>query len=135
MVSATTSGDIGRLKDSVERHMIRYSSAFAPYFGTKARGTFIYDENGRAILDFCSGQMCATLGHNHPAVVEAIEQSCRDAIHLFSGLLSPPVVRLAEELGAILPAALQKMMFVSTGAESNEVALRMAKLKTGRAHV
>ena len=121
MVSATTSGDIGRLKESVDRHMIRYSSAFAPYFGTKARGTFIYDENGREILDFCSGQMCATLGHNHPAVVEAIEQSCRDAIHLFSGLLSPPVVRLAEELGAILPAALQKMMFVSTGAESNEV--------------
>ena len=130
-MSATTSGDMGRLKESVARHMIRYSSAFAPYFGTKARGTCIYDENGREILDFCSGQMCATLGHNHPAVIEAIEQSCRDAIHLFSGLLSPPVVRLAEELGAILPAALQKMMFVSTGAESNEVALRMAKLKTG----
>jgi 2,2-dialkylglycine decarboxylase (pyruvate) len=46
-------------------------------------------------------------------------------------VLSPPVVRLAEELGAILPPALQKMMFMSTGSESNEAALRMAKLKTG----
>jgi 4-aminobutyrate aminotransferase-like enzyme len=44
---------VGRLKESVERHMIRYSSAFAPYFGTKASGTCIYDENGREILDFC----------------------------------------------------------------------------------
>jgi len=130
-VSANTSGDVGRLKEAVDKHMIRYVGAFAPYFGMKARGSFIYDESGREILDFCSGQMCATLGHNHPAVTEAIEQSCRDAIHLFSGLLSPPVVRLAEELGAILPPALQKMMFMSTGSESNEAALRMAKLKTG----
>ena len=113
------------------KHMIRYVGAFAPYLGTKARGSYIYDDTGRAILDFCSGQMCATLGHNHPAVTEAIEQSCRDVIHLFSGVLSPPVLRLAEELGAILPPGLQKMMFMSTGSESNEAAVRMAKLKTG----
>ena len=97
----------------------------------RASGTTIYDETGRAVLDFCSGQMCATLGHNHPAVTEAIEQSCRDVVHLFSGLISPPVVHLAEELGALLPAALQKMMFMSTGSESNEAALRIAKLHTG----
>jgi 2,2-dialkylglycine decarboxylase (pyruvate) len=130
-VSSETSGDLGRLKQSMGKHMIRYVGAFAPYLGTKARGSYIYDDTGRAILDFCSGQMCATLGHNHPAVTEAIEQSCRDVVHLFSGVLSPPVLRLAEELGAILPAGLQKMMFMSTGSESNEAALRIAKLKTG----
>ncbi|HZB37759.1 MAG TPA: aminotransferase class III-fold pyridoxal phosphate-dependent enzyme, partial [Beijerinckiaceae bacterium] len=130
-MSTETSGDLGRLKQSVGKHMIRYVGAFAPYLGTKARGSYIYDDTGRAILDFCSGQMCATLGHNHPAVTEAIEQSCRDVVHLFSGVLSPPVLRLAEELGAILPAGLQKMMFMSTGSESNEAALRIAKLKTG----
>jgi 2,2-dialkylglycine decarboxylase (pyruvate) len=130
-VSTESTGEVERLKASVGKHMIRYVGAFAPYLGAKARGSYIYDDAGRAILDFCSGQMCATLGHNHPAVTEAIEQSCRDAIHLFSGVLSPPVLRLAEELGAILPPGLQKMMFMSTGSESNEAALRMAKLKTG----
>ncbi|MCC2662287.1 MAG: aspartate aminotransferase family protein [Geminicoccaceae bacterium] len=130
-MSMDTSGDLGRLRESIGKHMIRYVGAFAPYLGAKARGSYIYDDSGRAILDFCSGQMCATLGHNHPAVTEAIEQSCRDVIHLFSGLLSPPVVRLAEELGAILPPGLQKMMFMSTGSESNEAAVRMAKLKAG----
>ena len=116
-MSAQSSGDLGRLKEAANKHMIRYVTAFAPYFGMKAKGTYIYDDQGREILDFCSGQMCATLGHNHPAVTEAIEKSCEDVVHLFSGLLSPPVVRLAEELGAILPPGLQKMMFMSTGSE------------------
>jgi 2,2-dialkylglycine decarboxylase (pyruvate) len=123
--------DFAALRQSAEKHMFRYVANFAPYFGTRASGSFIYDENGRAILDFCSGQMCATLGHNHPAVIAAIESACRDVLHLFSGVLSPPVVQLAEELGSILPPALQKMMFMSTGSESNEAALRIAKLKTG----
>ncbi|MFZ0849012.1 MAG: aspartate aminotransferase family protein [Hyphomicrobiaceae bacterium] len=130
-MSAQSSGDLGRLKEAASKHIIRYVTAFAPYLGTKAKGTYIYDDQGREILDFCSGQMCVTLGHNHPAVTEAIEKSCEDVVHLFSGLLSPPVLRLAEELAAILPPNLQKMMFMSTGSESNEAAVRMAKLKSG----
>lgn len=130
-VSGQTSGDYGRLKEAIGKHMFRYVGAFAPYLGTRASGTTIYDETGRAILDFCSGQMCATLGHNHPAVSEAIERSCRDVIHLFSGVLSPPVLELAESLGALLPPGLQKMMFMSTGSESNEAAMRVAKLASG----
>jgi 2,2-dialkylglycine decarboxylase (pyruvate) len=130
-VSAEKSVEHERLSAAVRRHMFRYAGQFAPYFGVRGAGSYIYDERGRAILDFCSGQMCATLGHNHPAIVEAIERSCREVIHLFSGLLSPPVVELAEELGAILPDGLQKMMFMSTGSESNEAALRAAKLASG----
>ena len=75
-MSAQSSGDLGRLKDAASKHMIRYVGAFAPYFGMRAKGAYIYDDQGREILDFCSGQMCATLGHNHPAVTEAIEKSC-----------------------------------------------------------
>ncbi|HYF07994.1 MAG TPA: aspartate aminotransferase family protein [Acetobacteraceae bacterium] len=129
-MSTPSSGDVGRLREAVDRHLFRYTAAFAPWFAMRAKGTEIYDETGRAVLDFCSGQMCATLGHNHPAVTEAIERSCRDVVHLFSGLVSPPVVELAEELGALLPPALQKMMFMSTGSESNEAALRIAKMHT-----
>ena len=123
--------DTADLRQAVERHLFRYAGSFAPYFGVRASGSYIYDEDGRAVLDFCSGQMCATLGHNHPAVTEAIEASCREVIHLFSGVLPPPVVRLAEALAGLLPPSLQRMMFLSTGGESNEAALKMAKLKTG----
>ncbi|MDX2216848.1 MAG: aspartate aminotransferase family protein [Oculatellaceae cyanobacterium bins.114] len=114
----------------VEDHLIRYGGSFAPMLIQQARGTYLYDQSGRAILDFTSGQMCATLGHNHPAVVEAIHKACEGVLHLYSGMLSPSVAQLAELLCSLLPPQLQKVLFVNTGSESNEAALRMAKLKT-----
>ncbi|MBF2046285.1 MAG: aspartate aminotransferase family protein [Leptolyngbya sp. IPPAS B-1204] len=115
----------------VDAHLIRYAGGFAPLIIERAEGAYVYDHTGRAILDFTSGQMCSTLGHNHPAIVAAIEQACREAIHLFSGMLSPAVVHLAQALAELLPPQLQKMIFLNTGGESNEAALRIAKLKTG----
>lgn len=91
----------------------------------------LHTSDGREILDFTSGQMCATLGHNHPAITEAVERSCREVLHLFSGMLSPPVIALARELAAMLPEPLDKVMLLNTGAESNEAALRLAKPVTG----
>ena len=46
-------------------------------------------------------------------------------------MISPPVVQLAEKLTGLLPNGLDKAMFLSTGAESNEAAIKMAKLYTG----
>ncbi|MEO0824146.1 MAG: aspartate aminotransferase family protein [Cyanobacteria bacterium J06639_16] len=116
---------------TVDDHLIRYTSKFSPVVIERASGAYIYDRSGRAILDFTSGQMCSTLGHNHPAIVEAIQHACQDAIHLFSGMLSPAVIHLAEALCELLPPTLQKVLFLNTGSESNEAALRMAKLNTG----
>ena len=116
---------------AVERHMVRYAGDFFPFLIERAAGCYIYDDSGREILDFTSGQMCATLGHSHPSIVGAIQKSCQQAMHLFSWVLSPPVVELCQELAALLPPSLQKVMLLNTGAESNEAALRMAKLKTG----
>jgi 2,2-dialkylglycine decarboxylase (pyruvate) len=124
-----------RLQDAVEQHMIRYIGDFPPFFVERAEGSYIYDDHGRRILDFTSGQMCATLGHNHPEVVAAIHKSCESAIHLFSWLLAPQVVELCSELAALLPPQLQKVILLNTGSEANEVALRMAKLVTGRHEV
>lgn len=122
--------DSEALWQEIDKHLIRYGGSFAPMLIARARGTYLYDQSGRSILDFTSGQMCATLGHNHPAVVEAIHKACEGVLHLYSGMLSPSVVQLAEMLCQLLPPQLQKVMFVNTGSESNEVALRMAKLKT-----
>ncbi|HEY7943069.1 MAG TPA: aminotransferase class III-fold pyridoxal phosphate-dependent enzyme, partial [Casimicrobiaceae bacterium] len=119
------------LHRAVRENLIRYGAEFHPEFIVRARGSYIYDENGRAILDFTSGQMCATLGHNHPAIVAAIEKSCREVLHLFSGMLSPAVAALARRMAATLPRSLSKLIFLNTGGESNETALRLAKKFTG----
>jgi 2,2-dialkylglycine decarboxylase (pyruvate) len=118
-----------------DRHLIRYGSEFVPRLIAKARGAVVWDTDGQEILDFTSGQMCSTLGHNHPRIVAAIQEACEGAIHLFSGMMSPAVVTLSERLSAMLPPSLSKAMFLNTGAEANEAALKMAKLHSGKYEV
>jgi 2,2-dialkylglycine decarboxylase (pyruvate) len=115
--------------------LIRYGASFTPGVVRSASGSFVELEDGRRVLDFTAGQICATIGHNHPRVVEAIERACRDVLHLNSWSLSPPVLRLAERLVGTLPPKLSRAMFLSTGGEANEAALRMAKLFSGRFEV
>ena len=115
-----------------DEHLIRYGMPFAPSLIARARGTLIWDIEGREILDFTSGQMCSTLGHNHPRIVEAIHDACEGALHLFSGMLSPPVVALSQRLAQMLPRHLSRALFLSTGAEANEAAMKLAKLHSGR---
>jgi 2,2-dialkylglycine decarboxylase (pyruvate) len=116
---------------SAEKHLIRYGGAFEPAIIERAKGSFVYDAQDRPILDFTSGQMSALLGHSHPKIVEAIQGQTEKVIHLFSGMLSRPVVDLAERLAELAPG-LDKALLLSTGAESNEAAIRMAKLVTGK---
>jgi 2,2-dialkylglycine decarboxylase (pyruvate) len=112
-------------------HLIRYGGGFTPRIIERAAGSFVYDESGSAILDFTSGQMSAVLGHSHPDIVAAVSQAIGTLSHLYSGMLSRPVVELAQRLSATLPETLTKSMLLTTGAESNEAAIKMAKLYTG----
>jgi 2,2-dialkylglycine decarboxylase (pyruvate) len=112
-------------------HLIRYTSETFPEIIVRAKGSWVWDRQGRAILDFTSGQMCATLGHSHPAIVEALKTSADNAIHLFSAMIPDTVEELSERMAAILPAPLSKSMFVNTGGEANEIALKIAKFATG----
>jgi 2,2-dialkylglycine decarboxylase (pyruvate) len=130
-VAPTSVATDAELWQVVDQHLVRYGGTFAPRLIERAQGSYLYDRQGCKILDFTSGQMCATLGHNHPDVVQAIHQACDEVLHLFSGMLSPAVVELAETLCQLLPPGLQKALFLNTGSEANEAALRMAKLHTG----
>jgi len=112
-------------------HLIRYGGPFPDFLIARADGSWLTTEDGRRVLDFTSGQMCATLGHGHPAILDAMRAAGGRAVHLFSGFLSRDVTELARELMALLPEPLARAMFLSTGGEANEAALRLAKLHTG----
>ena len=115
-----------------DRHLIRYGPPFTPEIIVRAEGAYLVTDAGRRVLDFTSGQMSAILGHAHPEIVATVRAQVAELDHLFSGMLSRPVVDLARRLAETLPAPLQKVLLLSTGAESNEAAIRMAKLVTGR---
>ncbi len=115
----------------VDEHLLHYGRDFVREFIDRASGSYLYTTGGRAIIDFSSGQMCATLGHNHDALLAAMRRSADSVIHLDSTMLSPAIAHLARELCELLPPQLSKVLFLNTGAESNEAAIRLAKLYTG----
>ncbi|WP_428485010.1 aspartate aminotransferase family protein [Rhodopila sp.] len=120
------------LRNAAKTYLTRYGGDAFPNLFVAAKGTVVSDDTGRDILDFTSGQMCATIGHNHPAIVEAVHRAGEKAFHLFSGMIPEVVAELGQTLALDwMPSGLSKSLFVSTGAESNEAALRMAKLHTG----
>ncbi len=114
-----------------QRHMLSYGGDFVPFVPARAEGSFLYDAAGRRVLDFTSGQMSAILGHSHPEIVAAIREQAGRLDHLFSSMLSEPVVALADSLAGLVPD-LPKIMLLSTGGEANEAAIRLAKLVTGK---
>lgn len=116
----------------VDRHVVRYGATFVPRIIERGKGSYVYDRDGNAILDFTSGQMSSVLGHSHPDIVATVSEAVSTLDHLYSGMLSAPVVDLARTLSDTLPDPLTKVLLLSTGAESNEAAIKMAKLYTGR---
>ena len=115
--------------------LVRYGGDFIDSVVRRASGSFVETVDGQRVLDFTAGQICATVGHNHPRVVAAIEAACREVVHLNSWMLSEPVLALAERLVGTLPDPLRRAMFLSTGGEGIEAALRISKLFTGRFEV
>ena len=114
-----------------ERHLLRYGGVFVDFVPVRAEGAFLYDARGRRVLDFTSGQMSAILGHCHPEIVATMREAAGRLDHLFSSMISPEVVELAEALARLVPS-LPKAMLLSTGGEANEAAIKIAKLVTGR---
>jgi 2,2-dialkylglycine decarboxylase (pyruvate) len=117
-----------------DRNLLRYmgvGGSFTPFVPDRAEGSWLYDRSGRKVLDFTSGQMSSVLGHAHPDLVEALRSAAGRLDHLFSMMISQPVVDLAAALADLLPG-LPRSMFLSTGGESVEAAIRLAKVVTGK---
>src|SRR4051795_8389995 len=122
---------------ALARHLIRYQGhgTFSPDVVARAEGSSVFTDDGRELLDFTSDQMSAILGHSHPDIVATVREQVGRLDHLYSGMLSRPVLDLARRLAGTLPEPLEKVLLLTTGAEANEAALRMAKLVTGRYEV
>jgi 2,2-dialkylglycine decarboxylase (pyruvate) len=128
--------------NNVDNHVLRYGAPkFMPAIIDHAEGSYIYTEDGRKILDFTSGQMSATLGHAHPAIIATIQRSYPRLDHLFSAMLSRPVINLTTRLTSLTSDAmdvegnhekLDRAVLLTTGSEVNDAAIRLAKLVTGK---
>jgi 2,2-dialkylglycine decarboxylase (pyruvate) len=125
------SGTGGTFQQRADRHLLHYGCDFARFVPVRASGVYLYDAGGARMLDFTSGQMSSILGHSHPEILATIRDAAGKLDHLFSAMISEPVVGLAEKLSEQIPE-LSKTMLLSTGGEANECAIKLAKTVTGK---
>ncbi|MDP3892768.1 acetylornithine transaminase [Nocardioides sp.] len=117
----------------------RYSNALMNTFGlpqialVRGEGAHVWDADGNEYIDFLGGIAVNTLGHAHPALVEAVDTQMRTLGHVSNFFLSEPQVALAEKLLALLGQE-GHVFFANSGAEANEAAFKLTR-RTGRTHV
>ena len=124
--------DERELARQAEASLLHYGTSWFPEFIVNASGQSVTTASGHHMLDWTSGQMSCLIGHGNPEIAETLSEHAKNLDHLFSGMLSPPVVRLATRLTSLTPPGLDKAFFLSTGGESNEAAIRLAKMFTGK---
>jgi 2,2-dialkylglycine decarboxylase (pyruvate) len=96
------------------------------------RGCRVVDADGNSLLDLEAGQICAILGHGHPKLLARLAEQMEKLAHCGTAYLSEPVFEGAKKMAGIVPGDLKKTVFLSTGAEANECAFRIAKIFTGK---
>ena len=104
---------------------------------SRASGTYIYDKNGKAYLDFVAGVSACPLGHNHPKVVNAIKEQLDKYMHVmvYGEYIQKPAVALTKLLANNLPEPLETTYLTNSGTEAIEGAIKLAKRATGRSEI
>ncbi len=98
----------------------------------RGKGEMLYDPEGNEYLDLVAGIAVNVLGHSHPAVVKAACEQAGRLVHVSNLYQIREQALLAEALASTMPPSLCRSMFVNSGAEANEAALKLAVKKTGR---
>ncbi|WP_427138213.1 acetylornithine transaminase [Psychrobacillus psychrodurans] len=96
----------------------------------KGKGTIVTDDTGKDYLDFTSGIAVLSLGHTHPAIVQAIQQQSEKIWHVSNLFESPEQEKLAETL--VNDTHFAHTFFCNSGAEANEAAIKLARKHTGK---
>lgn len=121
--------------NTIDTKLLYFGSLITRRIIVKAEGVYIYTDDGQKILDFTSGQMSCLIGHGNKEVSDVISWHAKHLDHLFSGMVCPPVASLADKLINLMPSGLDRCIFLSTGGESNEFAIKLAKTFTGKFEV
>ncbi|CDF78482.1 acetylornithine aminotransferase (ACOAT) [Formosa agariphila KMM 3901] len=102
-----------------------------------AKGSYIYDTNNKAYLDFVAGVSACSLGHSHPKVVNAIKDQLDKYMHVmvYGEYIQKPAVELAQFFAEHTPEPLEQTYLVNSGTEAIEGALKLAKRATGRSEI
>jgi 4-aminobutyrate aminotransferase len=107
-----------------------------PVLAVRGEGVHLYDEDGRAYLDFTAGIGVTSTGHCHPRVVEAAQRQVGTLVHgQYTTVMHQPLLTLTERLGEVLPERLDSLFYANSGSEAVEAGMRLARMATGRSNI
>ena len=102
---------------------------------THGEGCYLFDSQGRKYLDLVAGIAVNSIGYSHPDFVQAMQEQVSKLLHVSNLYYVEEQARLAEKIASITPDGLDRTLFVNSGAEANEGALKLAVRYTGRKKV
>jgi succinylornithine aminotransferase len=97
----------------------------ASFIPVRGEGARVWDQNGREMIDFGGGIAVNSLGHAHPALVEALTEQAGKLWHVSNIYTNEPVLRLAHQL--VDATFAERVFFCNSGAEANEAAFKLAR--------
>lgn len=102
-----------------------------------AKGSYIFDKSGKRYTDMISGVAVNNIGHNHPKVVEALQNQLNKHLHVmvYGEFVQDAPLQMAERLTQVLPEQLNSVYTVNSGTEANEAAIKLAKRVTKRTEI
>ena len=103
----------------------------------KAKGSKLFDADGKEYIDLIGGISVCNVGHCHPKVVAAVQQQAEQYMHImvYGELVESPQVVYAKKLTEHLPASLNSVFYTASGSEATEGAMKLAKRYTSRTQI
>jgi acetylornithine/N-succinyldiaminopimelate aminotransferase len=127
--------------NATQRLQARYEAALMPNYGTppvalaRGQGCQVWDVDGREYTDLYAGIAVSSLGHAHPALVEAVSRQVAVLAHTSNLFLHEGEVALAERLLSLLsdgaPTSTGRVFFANSGTEANEAAIKLVRRYQG----
>jgi taurine--2-oxoglutarate transaminase len=97
-----------------------------------AKGSYIYDREGKKYLDFSSQLMNVNIGHGDQRITDAVVKQMREVSYVYPGMATDIRGKLGKKIAEITPGNLTKTFFTLGGAEAIENAIKIARIYTGR---
>lgn len=120
-----------RMKEAGKEYLFEATPYILPIL-ERGKGSYVWDVDGNRYFDLNAGQFCMTFGHSYQPFVERVKTQMEKIYHTNTSALTPEIFEAAEKIASITGPYLKKTIFLSTGSEANECALRYAKFITGK---
>ncbi len=101
----------------------------------RGEGAYLYDTEGKKYLDLVAGIAVNSIGHSHPKWVKAVQEQAANLVHVSNLYQVKEQAIAAEAVASVTPKGMDRTLFVNSGAEANEGAMKVAVRYTGKKKV